>query len=493
MTGRDSSLDVAANVTEEDRLRSRALRAEIDAVAFKPVTHFFLSALFWLLAGSVFAIIASIKLHSPGFLAEASWLNFGRVRPVHLTTMAYGWSSMACIGVALWIMSRLCRAPLRGAKWIHLSAVLLNLGNGLGVYGVLSGRGTSIEWLEYPREAALLIGLAFVPLMVVFADMARRRAPGHIYVSQWYIMAAIFWFPWLYLTVQVLMLWQPVVAPAQPPMNWWYAHNALGLWFTPVCLAAAYYLIPKVIGKPIHSYYLSLVGFWSLAFFYAWNGMHHLIGGPYPAWLIGVSIVASVMMFVPVISVAVNHHFTVMGHFSMIRSSPTLRFVVFAAVCYTAVSVQGSLMAFRAVNLVTHFTHYTIAHSHLGMYAFVTMMLFGAMYYIMPRISGREWPSRWLILSHFWLCALGVLHYFAVLSVGGILQGLWLLDDQVPFIEIVKRLIPYLEQRSWAGMAMTLGHLAFTVSFFWLLFRKPGVRTEATLLSTPKRIAARSL
>jgi len=265
-------------------------------------------------------------------------------------------------------------------------------------------------------------------------------------------------------------------------MNWWYAHNALGLWFTPICLATAYYLIPKILGKPIHSYYLSVIGFWSLAFFYAWNGMHHLIGGPYPAWLISVSIVASLMMLIPVVTVAVNHHFTMRGSFGALRTSPTLRFVVFAAMSYTIVSVQGSLTAIRAVSRVTHFTHYTVAHAHMGMYAFVTMMLFGAMYYMMPRLIGKEWPSRWLIRIHFWGCALGVLHYWIILSIGGIKQGLWMLDPSVPFLDIVQRMLPYLEQRSWAGVAMTTGHIAFAISFIWLLMSKSNQDTGPTLL-----------
>jgi cytochrome c oxidase cbb3-type subunit 1 len=165
-----------------------------------------------------------------------------------------------------------------------------------------------------------------------------------------------------------------------------------------------------------------------------------------------------------------------------VRSSPTLRFVVFAAMSYTITSVQGSFTAIRAVSRVTHFTHYTVAHAHLGMYAFVTMMLFGTMYYMMPRLTGKEWPSRWLIRIHFWGCGLGVLHYWIILSIGGIKQGLWMLDDSIPFMEIVTRMLPYLEQRSWAGAAMAVGHLAFAISFFWLLMSKPGVVSGPTLL-----------
>src|SRR5262249_5230185 len=197
-----------------------------------------------------------------------------------------------------------------------------------------------------------------------------------------YLFGAVFWFPWLYTVANLLLLYEPVRGVVQASVNWWYGHNVLGLWFTPIGLAAAYYLIPKVIGRPIYSYYLSIIGFWALALFYSWAGAHHLIGGPLPAWLITVSVVGSVMMFIPVGVVALNHHMTMVGHFDALRYSPTLRFVVLGAMSYTAVSVQGSFEALRTMNEVVHFTHYTIAHAHLGLYAFFTMIMFGSMYYI---------------------------------------------------------------------------------------------------------------
>lgn len=470
--------------TDAELARSRAERAEIDASVRGPGLHFFLSALVWLTLGSLLALAASLKLHDPEFLAANAWLTFGRVRPAHLNSMAYGWASMGSVGVALWLMARLCRSPLRNGWSLHLSAVLFNLANIVGVYGILSGRGTSLEWLEYPIETGPFIIAASVPVAWAFVDMVRRRPPGHIYVSQWYLMAAVFWFPWLYLTAQALLLWFPVAAPAMPPINWWYAHNVLGLWFTPVGLAAAYYFIPKIIGRPINSYYLSLVGFWSLAFFYAWNGMHHLIGGPYPGWLVGMSVAASVMMLVPVITVGVNHHLTMRGHFSRLRTSPTLRFVVFAAMSYTAVSVQGSLTAVPAVNRITHFTHYTIAHAHLGMYAFVTMMLFGSMYYIVPRLTLREWPSAALIRWHFWLTAVGVLVYWVALTIGGIEQGAKIANPNIAFLDIVRTTIPWLQVRSVAGVAMTIGQLCFFTSMIWILGRSADAETGPTLLGS---------
>ena len=472
-------------MNETDIQKSREERLAIDRAAKKPVGMLIGTSLIWLLIGSFLAIGASIKLHNPGFLAEADWLTFGRVRPAHLNTVAYGWLSTAAIGIGLWILSRLCRVPIKDDMSLTLAVVFWNIGNAVGTWGILRGDSTSIEWLEYPAYAAppLLISFAFV--MMTAVSLIRRRAPGHIYVSQWYIAAAFFWFPLMYLTVQVLLLWFPVQTAAQAPMNWWYAHNALGLWFTPIGLAAIYYLIPKVIGKPIHSYYLSMTGFWALAFFYAWAGMHHLIGGPYPAWLISASVVASVMMFVPVIAVAINQHSTMKGNFAALRNSPTLRFIVFGGISYTVVSFQGSLMAIRELNHLTHFTHYTIAHAHLGAYSFASMVFFGAIYYMMPRLLEREWPSAMLIRAHFWLCGLGIIFYFTSLSVGGWLQGIELNRKETPFLEIVALTLPYLKSRTWAGSMMTLGHVFFAISFVWMLMSKQSAKTTATLLGKP--------
>ncbi|MFU8805613.1 MAG: cbb3-type cytochrome c oxidase subunit I, partial [Bradymonadaceae bacterium] len=259
---------------------------------------------------------------------------------------------------------------------------------------------------------------------------------------------------------------------AQATANWWFAHNVLGIWFTPVGLAAAYYFIPKVIGRPVHSYHLSLLGFWTLAFFYNWAGTHHLIGGPVPVWLTTVGTVASVMMVIPVVTIAINHHMTMVGHFHKLRFSPTLRFVVFGAMMYTAISLQGSMMALRTINETTHFTHYTVAHAHLGMYGFFAMTMFGACYYIMPRLTGREWSSAPLIAVHFWCTAVGMALYFVGLTIGGRNQGLMLNEPSVPFLDIVAYTIPYLWSRSFAGILMAIGHIAFAILFVRMIRRR---------------------
>jgi cytochrome c oxidase cbb3-type subunit 1 len=463
---------------------SRVERAQIDASCRLPVLVFFGSAIFWLIIGTILALVASIKLHSPGLLDSWSYLTFGRVRPAHLNAVAYGWASAAGIGVSIWLMARLCRVTLRNQKLILGAGVLWNVGIAVGLLAILAGDGTSIEWLEFPPYATFILFLAYGLIAMWAIDMFRRRKPGHIYVSQWYLFAALFWFPWLYATANIMLILVPVQGSTQGIINWWYAHNALGLWFTPIGLAAAYYMIPKVTGRPVHSYYLSILGFWSLALFYSWNGGHHLIGGPMPVWIITAAIVASFMMVIPVITTAINHHMTMRGNFHMLSSSPTLRFVVFGAMAYTVASLQGSSMAIRSLNKITHFTDYTIGHAHLGLYAFFTMVMFGSMYYIVPRLVGWEWPSAKLIKVHFWFTALGIILMVGTLSIGGVLQGLALNDAAVNFIAVLSIIEPFRWARTASGILITVGHFAFATLFVMMMFRMGNAKGGPTLFQT---------
>ncbi len=473
-------------LTEQQQTAAALSRIEIDVSTKVPVLTFFVASLVWLFAGTVLAILASIKLHNPTFLSEWSWLTFGRVRPAHLNTMAYGWASQAGIGAMLWMFARLARTKLRLTGFLVVAAVVWNVAVLAGTIGILGGLSTGVEWLEFPEFVAPILSIAFAIIALSCLLTFANRQPGHVYVSVWYMFGAVFWFPWLYVMANLLIFAFPVKGVLQGTVNWWFAHNVLGLWLTPVGLAVAYYLIPKVLGRPIHSYYLSIIGFWALAFFYNSNGIHHLIGGPVPAWLITYSIVASVMMIIPVGTVALNHHMTMVGNFRILLYSPTLRFVVFGAMSYTAVSIQGSLQSLRTVNEVTHFTHYTIAHAHLGVYAFFTMTMFGAMYYIIPRLTGREWSSARLIQIHFWCTAVGIAIYWIGLTWGGWFQGLKMNDHEVPFMDIVNYTIPYLISRSVSGFIITVGHIAFFILVGMNLFGKGTERRDPTIFGPLK-------
>ncbi|MGF1467089.1 MAG: cbb3-type cytochrome c oxidase subunit I [Sandaracinaceae bacterium] len=453
LRGQEPELPEALKRELEDRERA-------DRSSAPAVLTFLMSGVFWLLFGSVLGVVVALKFTFPDWLTEQPWLTFGRLRPIHLNTTVYGWLSMSGLGVLLWLLPRLSRTHLRGVRFAVAGAVLWNVALALGVVALAAGYTDGLEWQEIPWTLDILFviagGLSAVPL---FATLRHRRV-GHLYVSVWYFAAALVWFPFLF----VVANWPDLhFGVEHAAVNWWFAHNVLGLWLTPIGLGAAYYLIPKVIGRPIYSYSLSLVGFWALALFYSQAGIHHLIGGPLPAWLVTLSIVQSVMMIIPVIAVAINHHMTVIGHFRALRYSPTLRFVVTGAVMYTGVSLIGSLMAVRPVNQLLHFTHWTVGHAHMGVYAFVSMVLFGAAYFMLPRLLGREWPVPALIGWHYWLSLGGVLVYIGALSIGGVLQGLAMLDPEVPFLASVRVTAPYLAARTVGGSLMTVAHLLFAV------------------------------
>lgn len=487
-----SSLTASLSPSTSSDVAKRAELSAIDASTKVPTLFFLGSSVLWLLVGTLFALISSFKMHVPDFFGDIEWLTFGRARSLHLNAVIYGWAVNASFAVAFWLMARLSRAELRHAGLLLAAAIFWNIGVSIGMVGIAIGDSTSIEWLEFPAYATPILFVAYALVGAWAVITFRFGKAEHIYVSQWYLLAALFWFPWLYSVAQIMLIFEPTRGTVQSLVNWWFAHNVLGLWFTPIGLASIYYFLPKVLGKPIHSYYLSVLGFWSLAIFYNWAGVHHLIGGPVPVWVQTAGIAASFMMVVPVIVTGLNQHLTLVGAASALKYSPTLRFIVFGGVNYTLTSLAGSLMSMRSWSEVTHFTHYTVGHAHHGMYAFFTMVMFGSIYYILPRVLLKEWPSAKLISLHFWATAIGILLYVGVMSVAGIQQGLnsntLPLDasgqygSPMPFLEVMAMTIQWLELRTIAGIIIAIGHVAFAINFVWILVKaRPAGVTEPTL------------
>lgn len=469
---------------DEARQLNEELQARVEADRSSAlVTFLFLScAVVWLLVATAAGLLSSIKLHEPDLLVNQAWLTFGRMRTIHLNAVAYGWAPMAALGLAMWLLPRLLKTPLVGARYAIAGGMVWNAGLIAGLGCIAVGISDGMEWLEIPWQVDILfvLGGALVGLPLVYTLQARKV--HHLYVSVWYMGAALFWFPTLFLVGNLPAMHFGV---QQAAMNWWFGHNVLGLFYTPMALACVYYFLPKIIGRPIQSYNLSLVGFWSLAFFYGQVGGHHLIGGPVPGWLITLSIVQSVMMIVPVLAFSINQHLTMKGHFDRLWHSPTLRFIVLGGMMYTLSSIQGSIEALRSVNTIAHFTHFTVAHAHLGLYGFFTLVMFGAVYFVMPRVMDWEWPYPNLISAHFWLVVLGFSIYFVGLSIGGWLQGLAMLDAARPFMDSVDVTIPWLKSRSVGGAIMALGHLVFAIHFVLMATRRGVAREGAALLNEP--------
>ena len=457
---------------------SAAELAALDRSSRVPFLAFLYGAMGWLVIGSIAGLIASLKLHFPDWLVEQPELTFGRVRTLHLNAVAYGWSAMAALALALWLFPRLLRAPLVGARFAVAGAAFWHMGLFLGLTAIVLGWNGGMEWLEIPKPFTplLVLGGALVGIPLVMTLL--RRQVDHLYVSVWYLSAAVIWFPILYLIANLPGVHFGVQAAL---VNWWYGHNVLGYFVTPVAVGTAYYLIPKVLGTPIASYNLSLVGSWALALFYGQAGVHHLVGGPLPTWVVTVGVVASIMMAVPVIAFSVNHGLTMKNHWRALKNSPTLRFAVVGAVGYVGSSIEGCFEALRSVSTVMHFTHATVAHAHFGLYTFFSFVMFAGIYFALPRVLEREWPYPRLIVWHFWLAFVGMLIYVIGLSIGGVLQGMAMIDEKRPFTESMLLTIPYLQARSIGGGMMVLSHLIFVAHAVMLAFNRGPQRTGPAL------------
>jgi cytochrome c oxidase cbb3-type subunit 1 len=220
--------------------------------------------------------------------------------------------------------------------------------------------------------------------------------------------------------------------------------------------------------------------------------MQRLVDGPFPAWMITASIAAAIFTIIPVATVGLNHHMTMRGYFPLMRYSPTLRFTVFGAIAYTVFSLFGILISLRSIAGFAQFTETSSAYSHLGLYAFFTMIMFGSMYYIVPRLVGREWRYAALIKLHFWASAYGVMLMVLMLFVGGIVQGRDLNNAALPFAESTQSILPYLRSRSMAGMLLAVAHLIFAFHFGLMLLGLGRTASMPTFLNPKEEEALKS-
>jgi len=458
-------------------------RAVIDASTRVPVLMFYASAMAWLLIATLLGVFVSFKLHSPDWLSNIDFLSWGRLRPVYLNVMVYGWASMAGMGTAIWLMARLCRTTLRHPLLLVTGAWFWNIGIAVGVTAILMGYSTGYQWLEFPPYAAAILLVAYSLIISWAILMFRFRRGEQIYITQWYLLGAFLWFPWLYTAVQAMLFVVPVQGVMQAAVGWWYANNLMFLWLGAIALGTAYYMIPKVIGRPVYSYHLATIGFWTYALFSSWTGMQRLVDGPFPAWMVTASIAATILTIIPVATVGLNHHMTMQGYFPVMRYSPTLRFTVFGAMSYSVFSIIGILISLRSTARYLNFSETSIAYSDIGLYAFFTMIMFGSMYYIVPRLVGREWRYATLIKLHFWASAYGIGLLSLMLLVGGLAQGSSQEDASLPFIESVQSVLPYLRGATLAALLLTASHFIFAFHFGLMLFGLGRTSTVPTFLN----------
>lgn len=380
---------------------ARTEQIEIDASAKWPVLAFLGSALLWLLLGGVMQLAAAMQLHQPGFLADCAWFTHGRLAPAAQNALVYGWGMNAAFAFGLWLMARLSATTLRHGGWLFVAAKFWNLGVTLGVGGILAGWSTSFELFEMPRFVGLLLLATYAMIGVWAVTTFSIRNTENVYASQWYLFGAAFWFPWLYAVAQVMLIRTPVRGVLQPIVNAWYVHGLYALWFVPVALAAAYYFLPKILGKPVSNYYLASLGFWWLAVTSAFAGGSRLIGAPVPVWIPTLGIVANMLVVVGVVVVALNLFGTLSGRYAAARASLTLRFILVSLVGFALAAVMNLALSMRSFAAIVQFTLLDGLRDWLTFYACFSTAMFGAVYFMLPRLTGREWRFTGLIKLHF--------------------------------------------------------------------------------------------
>lgn len=466
-----SQVQAATNFSEPAPLHATT-RAEIDASLRFPVLLFFRTALFWLLLGSILCTITSLKLVMPWFLDGMGFLSYGRLLPVALDALLYGWAVPAGLGISLWMMARLCGARLRCTKILVASAIFWNIGVFLGSLGILCGYGTSVPWLEYPNWASVPLFVAFL-LMGVWAVMLfSARQPRAIYITQWYLLLALCAFPWLYATANMFLTWGSVQASAQAPIIAWYSANVFGLFLVPLALGIIYYLIPKITGAPIYSYYLAFLGFFSLLLLAGWSGMTLFLGGPIPAWMISASVVATMLMMIPVAAVVLNYGNMLKGQTAALKESPALRFVAFGIISYLAATLLNLAFAIPTWNGVLHFTDYSNGMILLTLLGVVSMVFFAGIYYIAPRLLGFSWLCTCSIRCHFWFAVVGLSLMVFSMMLGGLIEGLALDDAAVTFVNVLSFAAPWRWLNVIAWMLLLLSYFSFVRLFFAMLIKQ---------------------
>lgn len=444
-----------------DEKKKTSLTLETPKELTKIVLWYVGASAFWLVFGTLIGQYLGMKFVWPE-IDQISWLSFGRLRPVHTNTVFWGWSSLAMIGLGYFVIARTSNTKIYSYKLAWRSWWLINIsvtiGNLFLMAGINNGGG---EYREYIWPVALIFALAIIITFINYFKTIAKRKIKEIYVSNWYILGALVW-----TIVLVIIAYIPTYQDGlgETVIQGYYMHQGVGMWFMTFTLGLIYYYLPASLNKPIYSYSLGVLAFWTQMLFYTLIGTHHFVFSPLPWWLQTVAIVFSAGMFIPVVAGTTNFLMTMRGSWSHISKSYVLPFFLVGVIFYFVGSTQGSLQAFRFTNFVWHFTDFNVAHSHMTMYGIISFILWACIYAIIPKLTGKE-PKQIFVGTHFWFAFIGLMAYMVSMMVGGTLKGLSWIENE-PFIQSVILMYPYWVWRAIGGTLMFLSHLVFAYNFY---------------------------
>jgi cytochrome c oxidase cbb3-type subunit 1/cytochrome c oxidase cbb3-type subunit I/II len=386
---------------------------------------FCLTSAFWFAFATSLGMWAAGYLIAPDFMANISFLQFGRIRPIHVNLVLFGFVTPGLLAAAHYYVPRLLRTDLFSEKIGLVSVIIWNVAVVAAVVSLSTGHSQGREYAELIWPVDMLVILSFALVVLNLLMTVRQRKEPVLYVSIWYACAAVILTALTFSLGNVI--WRPdtgaLLGIPDAILLWFYGHNVFGLLLTPLTLGLAYYVIPIVTRNPLYSHTLSLIGFWSLLVVYTHIGTHHLLQVPVPTWLKVVATVDSVAMVIPVMVFLINIWYTARGKLGEIHADIAGKFIFTGTIFYFFVSIQGSIMALPQVQRITHFNNWVIAHSHLGVLGFAGLSALGGLYFILPKITGKPLYSRYLADLQYWLVLIGIVGFTVVLTIAGLIQG----------------------------------------------------------------------
>ena len=439
-------------------------RPNIDPQLSKLILWYIGCATFWLLFGTTVGEYLGIKFVAPD-ADQISWLSFGRLRPVHTNAVFWGWASLAMLGLGYYIVPMVSNTALASIKKGWYALYLINASVILGTICLMAGiNNGGGEYREYIWPVMLLFGIGVILTLINFLQTIAKRKTKEIYISNWYIVAAVI-FAIVIVLVAYIPYWQNGLG--ETIIQGYYMHQGVGMWFMLFTLGIVYYFLPQQLNKPIYSYSLGILAFWTQILFYTLIGTHHFVFSSIPWWLQTIAIVGSVGMIIPVVAGTTNFIMTFKGAWYKITGSYTLPFFLVGIIFYFTGSMQGTAEAFRSTNLIWHFTDFTVAHSHLTMYGIICFFVWAAIYAVVPRLTGKE-PPHATVGAHFWMALIGLLFYTIPLMYGSTMRG-WMWIQGKPFIDTVTHMAPYWLWRAIGGSLMWMSHIFFAYNLYRML------------------------
>ena len=433
-----------------------------------------IASMFWGIAGLLVGLIIALQLAFPNifYFSELPWTNFGRLRPLHTSAVIFAFGGNVLLATSFYVVQRTCKARLAGGLWPWFvfwgyQTFILVAGTGY-LLGVTQGK----EYAEPEWYTALWLTIVWVVYLLVFLATLWKRKEPHIYVANWFYLAFIVTVAMLHvvnaLSLPVSLLstksYQVMGGVQDALTQWWYGHNAVGFFLTAGFLAIMYYFVPKQANRPVYSYRLSIIHFWSLIFLYIWAGPHHLHYTALPGWAQTLGMTFSVMLWMPSWGGMINGLMTLSGAWDKLRTDPVLRMLVVSVAFYGMSTFEGPVMSVKAVNSLSHYTDWTIGHVHSGALGWVGFVSFGAIYCLVPWLWRRQrLYSLALVEWHFWIATIGIVLYITSMWVSGIMQGLmWRAYNEFgfleySFVETVEAMHPYYIIRALGGLLYLLG------------------------------------